>query len=214
MLLQCKRCIDLHGAPGCAATHESEDGAPSCVFCVDGVLCPVLRKREQVARKREKGLTAEKRAPDPTVNLRVRSRGSDTETKGKAKMETKPATTSQAHAPAAIRVCERPGCTTELGALNRSGRCAAHFHWKGTAKPRSNGSNGHAAAGSSGTNGHARTAPDDVGPKAGNESNGHGSRESIASIPELAADRVDRLILSLPVADKTRLAVAWLTGAI
>jgi len=127
-------------------------------------------------------------------------------------METKPETGRETHAPVATRICKRPGCTTELGPKNESGLCGPHFHWKGTGKPRSNGSNGHAAAGSNGTNGHARTAPNDVGPKATDGSNGVHAQLEV--IPDLAADRVDRLISSLPIADKTRLAFAWLTGAI
>ena len=115
-------------------------------------------------------------------------------------METKPQTTSQTRAPAATRICERPGCTTELGALNRSGRCAAHFHWKGTEKRSSSAGNGHPAAGNG------------IEPKATNGSNG--VHVPLEVIPDLAADRVDQLILSLPVADKTRLALAWLTRAI
>jgi hypothetical protein len=52
-----------------------------CFLCLDGVLCPVLRKREQTTRTQERALTAEQRAPDPMVNPRVRSSGSQPELK-------------------------------------------------------------------------------------------------------------------------------------
>lgn len=118
-------------------------------------------------------------------------------------METKSQTTSPP-APAATRICKRPGCTTELGPKNESGKCALHFHW--TDKRSSSSSAG---------NGHARTAFDDVVPKATKGSNGtNGTAKRIETLPDLAADRVDQLLLNLPIADRTRLALAWLTRAI
>ena len=64
-------------------------------------------------------------------------------------METKPETARETHAPAAIRTCKRPGCTTQLGLKNESGLCAAHFHWKGTDK-RSSPSSSSAGNGQEG----------------------------------------------------------------
>ena len=205
--LECARCLDLHGG-GCTATHESEEGKPSCVFCLDGEeLCPVLRKREQAARKGET-LAAEQRAPDPTVNLRVRSN----ELRSEEPMETKSETRRETHAPVAAKICKRPGCTTELGPKNESGKCAAHFHFKLPEERTSNGGNGHASTGSNG----AHKAGNGIVPKATNGSNGaNGAAKKIeTALPELAADRVDQLILSLPVAERSRLALAWLTRAI
>jgi hypothetical protein len=210
-LLACARCIAVHGAPGCPATLEDLDGKPSCCWCEDLEPCPVLQKQQRVSRK-----TPPEDPPPKADDAELAVPSSGTENKDtrdeENPMETKSQTTST-HPPAATRICKRPGCTTQLGPNNESGKCAAHFHWteKGTEKRSSNGGNGHA----NGTNGHAHTASHDVVPKAGNGSNGtNGAAKKIETLPELAADRVDRLILSLPVADKTRLAVAWLTGAI
>jgi hypothetical protein len=207
--LECARCLDLHGG-GCTATHESEEGKPICVFCLDGEeLCPVLRKREQAARKGETLAAAEQRAPDPTVNLRVRSN----ELKSEEPMETKSETTRrETHAPVAAKICKRPGCTTELGPKNESGKCAAHFHFKLPEERTSSAGNGHPAAGSNG----AHKAGNGIEPKATNGNNGakNGAAKKIETFPELAADRVDQLILNLPAAEKNRLALLWLTRAI
>jgi len=196
-LLECARCIAVHGAPGCPATLEDLDGKPLCCWCEDLEPCPVLQKQQRASRKKPPEDPPPK-ADDAELAV-PSSRTDNKNTRDEEKsMETKPQTTST-HPPAATRICEHPNCSTELGALNRSGRCAAHFHWKGTEKRSSSSSNGHAAASSSGTNGHARATC---------------TAKRIETLPDLAADRVDQLILSLPVADKTRLAIAWLTRAI
>src|ERR1700687_4898830 len=115
--IQCSRCLGLHGV-GCTATHETEAGLPSCVFCLDGVPCPVVHRRERSARQKPP------EEPPPKAGdaeLGVRSSGSDNEeARGEKPMETKPHTTSQTRPPAATRICSRPGCTTELSPLNRS----------------------------------------------------------------------------------------------
>jgi hypothetical protein len=154
------------------------------------------------------------------VNLRARSTDSAKESESEAKMETSATATSrETHAAIAPKICARPGCTTELGPFNKSGKCASHFHWRepAPAKERSTAGNGHAAARSNGSNGHAVTTGDAVAPKATNGSNGaNGRRKSIEATPDLAGafveDRVDRLILSLPAVDKVKIATAWLQG--
>lgn|GEM_PF-3696726 len=92
------------------------------------------------------------------------------------------------------RICKRPGCTTELGMKNKSGKCSKHFHWNETAKARPSSGNGHAPARGSGANGHAPTA-------------GDRPRDLIAS-------RLDRVFASMTIADKEKIAAAWLRGEI
>jgi hypothetical protein len=41
---------------------------------------------------------------------------------------------------------------------------------------------------------------------------GNGHAAAAAVLPELARDRVDHLIASIPAADKARIAFAWLKG--
>src|SRR5216684_4238529 len=185
--LWCSRCLVLHGV-GCTATHETEAGLPSCVFCLDGVPCPVVRRRERVAKQKPP------EEPPPKADeaeFEVPSTSSDhKQTRDEEKsMETKAST----HSPAATRVCARPGCTVKLSAINKSGKCAAHFHWKGTEKRSSSAGNGHAAVGSNNANGHARTVPDNVVPKAAKGRNGtNGTAKRIETLPDLAADRLDQ----------------------
>jgi hypothetical protein len=121
--------------------------------------------------------------------------------------ETETLTETQAPPP---RVCEHPDCDRELGPLNRSGRCGKHFHWKRTAKARSSPGVRQVAAGSNGANGHAPEPERVSGSTAGTEAR---SVEIFAPRPTvIREDRVDRLLVSLPLAEKTRIVQAWLSG--
>jgi hypothetical protein len=109
-----------------------------------------------------------------------------------AKMEN----ATEVHQPtSSARICEHPECETVLGSTNLSGRCAKHFHWKGTSKARSNRGNGHAAANAV-------------------RGNGSTAENGVADERELVATRLDRLFASMTVADKCKLAEAWLRGEI
>src|SRR6267154_5324945 len=95
--IQCSRCLGLHGV-GCTATHETEAGLPSCVFCLDGVPCPIVRRRERSARQKPPEEPPPEEPPPKAddAELGVRSSGSDNkEARGEEPMETKPQTTSQ-----------------------------------------------------------------------------------------------------------------------
>jgi hypothetical protein len=220
-MLQCKACLDLHG-PGCAATHETDAGDPCCVFCLDGVPCPVQRKRLRCGTD-QKAPTTETPAENTSANLigsstaiefvnraRVRSSNSDREQESGVKMQKTPET----DAIIAPKTCKRPGCETQLGPKNRIGLCPRHVRWTGTSKERPSNGDGHAAAGSNGhheagngspakANGHAHTVPRE----ASSPENG-----AAAVLPALAADRVDHLIANLTAADKAKIAFAWLKG--
>jgi hypothetical protein len=118
----------------------------------------------------------------------------------------------------APKMCRRPGCEIKLSSANVVGLCARHVRWTAP-------SNGHAAAGSSGAhagNGSARKTNGSNG-HSSTPTNGHaaapaGSNGAAAVLPELASDfleeRLDRLLLNLPAADKDRIAKQWLRGAI
>jgi hypothetical protein len=107
-----------------------------------------------------------------------------------------------------VRVCKRPGCTTELGPKNRIGLCRRHVRWTGAGEVRSSIGNEHAASRS---NGHDRTA-----------GNGRAAANGEAKIAEttpdpardLVASRLDHLFASLTTADKAQIADAWLRGEI
>jgi len=143
-MLQCKRCLDLHG-DGCAATHETDAGDPSCVFCLDDVPCPVQRKRLRCATD-QKAPTTETPAANTAASLtgstpsiafvnreRIRSSDSDTtEQESGVKMQNTPET----DAIIAPKICKRPGCETQLGPKNRIGLCPRHVRWTGTSEER------------------------------------------------------------------------------
>ena len=95
----------------------------------------------------------------------------------------------------APKLCKRPGCETQLSPRNSVGLCQKHVRWTAPGE--------RVASSAAPTNGHA-------------PGNGHakanGSNGAAAVLPELALDRVDHLIASIPAADKARLAFAWLKG--
>jgi hypothetical protein len=96
----------------------------------------------------------------------------------------------------AKRICRKPGCGTPLGPTNRSGNCSAHCHY-GKTKPGRSAGDCHTIT----------------------RSNGNAVESDVAvAIPELAGDfredRLDRLILGFPLADKAKIATLWLRGAL
>jgi hypothetical protein len=223
-MLDCKRCLDF--GHRCGATHETEASDPSCVFCLDGVSCPVRRRQER-SDSQKKTQTSVQRDPDATVKSsgsvaaltgasRVRTKDAERETESESKMET----TTQTHQPVSVRICNRPGCTIELGPLNRSGRCTRHFHWKATGKGRSSADNGHLAARSDGDVGYARKTRSGNGSRpavnVGDGANGRATRTG--TVPGLAGnvieERLNRLITGFTMADKAKIATAWLKGEI
>jgi hypothetical protein len=133
---------------------------------------------------------------------RAKSSGSDQESKSEATVMEGTATQEPI-----ARICAKPDCGAQLASANRSGRCARHFHWKGT--DRSNTGKPHGSARSSGSNGHTLT------PQAELESNAI-ARGVDAGVPDLSGkfveSRLNKLILSLSIADKAKIATAWLKG--
>ena len=208
-LLQCKRCLDLHG-PGCAATHQTDAGDPTCVFCLDDLPCPIQRKRQRSAMD-QKAETTETPAANTAANLagsatsiafvhRGRSSSSEQSESGVTTMKT-----PETDANIAPKICKRPGCENELSAANTCGLCRAHVRYRDRG-------NGHAAASSSGVNGsapkangHAHAPGNGVIAK----TNGHAAAESLS---DFSSERVDHLIATLPPADRAKIAVAWLRG--
>lgn len=124
--------------------------------------------------------------------------------------------TLKTDAKTAPKICIRPGCGNPLGRLNRSSRCSKHFHWQRPRKDLSAG-NGHATARSNGTGGHLETPVDGIGSKpVSRGAKAESETKSLEVISDLAdgfiEERLDRLILSFPIADKAKIATAWLKG--
>jgi len=139
-LLQCKRCLDLHG-PGCAATHQTDAGDPTCVFCLDDLPCPIQRKRQRSAMD-QKAETTETPAANTAANLagsatsiafvhRGRSSSSEQSESGVTTMKT-----PETDANIAPKICKRPGCETQLSPRNRVGLCPPMFAGQGQANSR------------------------------------------------------------------------------
>jgi hypothetical protein len=207
-MLQCARCIATHGAPGCVATHETETGAPSCTWHLDGELCPIEQRQQRASRKKPPEETP------PNANDVNSEKPASEQKSGVTTMKTPETDTN-----IAPKICAKPGCTIELGPKNRSGKCAAHFHWTAPRERTSSANNGHAVASSNGAaNGSAKKTNGSNGHSSA-PTNGHaaapaGSNGAAAVLPELAADRVDQLLATLPAGDKERLARAWLSGTV
>jgi hypothetical protein len=200
--LWCQRCLVSHG-PGCRGTHRNDAGQPSCVFCLDRVPCPVARKAPRVPINSGSTKTLNKEAG---METRVQNEKSATALKTPVAADADVSTDSEHK-----RLCAAPkGCSRELRASNRSGYCGKHFHL--TRKS-------HAARHATG---HGRTG---VKSHAARHANGHG-RDGVTGTNDATAshaspvqadvreDRLNRLLLSFPMEDKTRIATAWLSGKI
>lgn len=204
MTLQCARCIAVHGAPGCVATHETESGAPSCTWHLDGELCPIEQKQQRAARKNPPEETPPNANDEDSTDRasEVKSEGTMSETRANAH-ETAP------------KVCRRPGCEMTLSVGNISGLCQRHARWIGARsevgeqRARREKANGH-ANGAHAANGTAKKTNGN-GHAPANGSNG-GSNGAVGVLPALAADRVDQLLATLTARDKARIALAWLRG--
>jgi hypothetical protein len=217
MTLQCAKCIVSHGAPGCIATHETETGEPSCTWHLDGELCPIEQKQQRASRKKTPEETP------PAASGENSEKPASEQESGVTSMKT-----PETDANIAPKICARPGCTIELSTRNQVGLCQRHVRWtapgeraassaaptNGHAHAHAPG-NGHAAAGSNGsgekTNGHALKADREVTTPA-NGSNGDGKIATLPDLGDFSAERIDRLIATLPLADRAKFALAWLRG--
>lgn len=122
----CEVCFEKHGA-GCLSTHTDDAGRGVCVFCLDGVLCPYMKRFLQAQER--PSLTNEENKP---VNH------SDDVVPIKTNGQTSPATIIAATTPPASRVCSVTDCGTALIEQNKSGFCTRHFH-QSKVKNRANG---------------------------------------------------------------------------
>jgi len=189
--LQCARCIAVHGAPGCPATHTDLDGEPSCTWHLDGELCPIEQKQQRAARKNppETPPAAEGNSEKPAESEQE---------SGVTTMKTpEPDPTSTPK-----KICAKPDCGRELSAANSCGLCRGHVRWQAHT---SSAGNGHEAAGS---NGVQKAGKSDT-----TKANGNGHSATPAAVDFLES-RLDRLLLNLPADDKFRICQQWLSGAI
>jgi hypothetical protein len=209
-MLQCSRCVAIHGAPGCPATLEEIDGKPSCAWCIDLEPCPVEQRRLRAAKKKPP------EEPPPAASD-VNSEKPTSEQKSGVTTMRAPETDANL----APKICARPGCTIELSTRNQVGLCRAHVRWTAPGERAASSAaptNGHAHAHSrgngngvgNGANGVQKTGNGHA--KAAHEAPANGSNGAAAVLPALAADRVDHLIANLTAADKAKIAFAWLKG--
>jgi hypothetical protein len=131
-------------------------------------------------------------------------------------------TTSPAAASVAPRICIRPGCTRELGPTNKSGKCARDFHWNETPKARPIAGDSHPAGRSNGTNGHAPRVDEGAVSRVINGTRRKKTAVGIqivapapaAGVSQFDEERLNRLILSLTIPEKSKIAAAWLNREI
>jgi hypothetical protein len=212
----CQPCLDRHGAAQeCVATHETEDGLPICVFCLDGEEpCPYDRK----VIASQKRLTANQPMEENNMEQQGHEQG--------AQVATAVAAT------ATKKICRTPGCGRQLYRDNRSGFCVSHRYGnadhdvprskKPTTQAAGNGANGHAskpettAKGASHANGHAAAnrANGHTSKSGKNGKNGSGPVPQKIDRDQLVEERINGVMLAWPAEEKMRVVNAWLAGAI
>jgi hypothetical protein len=124
----CEPCFRIHGE-GCEASYRNEKGEQICVFCEDGIPCPLQLKILRQTR------AARATRRDETMN-------------GAEKLQTQVS---------AARTCKAPGCEARLVSNNKSGFCQKHTppRSRSRADPKPNGHGGEPAA-LSGANSHGQ----------------------------------------------------------
>jgi hypothetical protein len=194
-MLECSECIAKHGRPGCPATLEAEDGKPVCAWCTDGEPCPFEQRRLKAAKKKNSGTPpAASEAPKPA---------------SEPEDEEKTMSNEGIDTP---KLCKRPGCQVELSSANRVGLCRAHVRYRGdegehaiAVRPKANGVEKRTNGVGKPANGHA--IEDVATPKNGS----NGAAELAGDVIE---QRLNRLLLNLPVAEKSLIAQRYLRGEI
>ena len=199
--MDCTRCVGIHGPGlGCFASFTDAVGKAVCVFCADGVPCPVQQRIIALPRsERSKWLI--ERLKQRTKSQEDRMNGTK---KGKFPVPASPATASSAAT--TKRTCKVVGCEAELAHNNTTGFCHEHLgrsqndQWRRRSKD--NGAAHHHAHGTRARDG------------AGNATGATVSKpDRPANTYTLAiAERVDLVLWTIPPEEKARMVAAWLAG--
>ena len=191
----CQPCLDRHGAAQeCLATHETEDGTPVCVFCLDGEPC--LHDRKVIVS--QKRLHANQTLEEKNMQQQGHEQGVQV-------AATVPTSATK-------KICRTPGCGRQLYRDNKSGYCSSHVSrsQKPTSQAAGNGAksashaNGHAAANRA--NSHAS--------KSGKHGNPTPQPVPQQINDQLVETRLNGVMLAWPAAEKKRVVGAWLAGTI
>jgi hypothetical protein len=174
-----------------------EDGVALCVFCCDGLICPVQRRIIAMPRSDRSQWILEQ--------LRKKSQEEPMTT---ANASTIPA----ARAPELpARSCSEPGCKAKLAPNNQSGKCREH-----RSHSKSNGAGAGATAKPAAGNGHAVTSKTNGLDRHPGAHNGNGRQPQIVTerVKMLCADNdlCLRILDAIPVEDKAVMVAAWISG--
>jgi len=173
----------------CIATH----GAPGCVATHETETgepsCTWHLDGELCPIEQKQQRASKKKPPEETPAA------SGENSPNEQKSEATTVKTPETDVNVTPKLCKRPGCETQLSPRNSVGLCQKHVRWTAPGE--------RVASSAAPTNGHA---------PGNGQAKANGSNGAAAVLPELALDRVDHLIASIPAADKARLAFAWLKG--
>lgn len=114
----CEGCSPIHGE-GCTASYRDRDSRKMCVFCLDGVICPIQKRI--LAPAAAAIATRPVIVGEPTIRNKIAVAGmllrrrliSDT-------------SETQEEDGMAVRMCSEPGCDKKLSFNNTTGRCQLH----------------------------------------------------------------------------------------
>ena len=193
--------MTIHGPGlGCSASTSDADRKAVCIFCADGVPCPIQKRIIALPRAdRSKWLIEQLK--QRTKSREDRMNGTE---KAKSPVPASPATASPT---ATKRTCEVAGCEGKLAYNNTTGFCHEH---RGRAPKttnvavvrKTNGAAHHHAHGTGAHNG------------AENETGATVSKpDRPANTNALAiAERVDLVLRTIPPEEKARMVAVWLAG--
>jgi len=192
----CEPCLRIHG-PGCKASYRDETGKRVCVFCADGIACPVqirILKETRARNPKEDEMNGTEKTTSPVslsaASLPAAKSTENTPSTRKANghaakaSPSSPAHKRTASAPATLRTCEE--CPRRLSYNNKTGKCKEH------SERDRRGSNPQAARPPAARNGSKK-------------SNAHRNDQDLA-----IAERVDLVLAAIPLEAKVRMISDWL----
>jgi len=199
-------CVPCKARGHVCFAQKMVDEEAWCVFCLDDRACLWQQKELPTKPKLKKAVETEGLMAVEGAERASSSNPEKQKKSGGNGQGNGHGTNGSTHQPE--RICGRPECGATLAERSRSGFCQKHTHDAAGRRPAA-ASHRHTHD-SEKPNGHLKNGSEQ---KLSNPKAGNGVELTLA--PEnLQPDRIDQLLLSLPLTERVRLAGAWLTGKI
>lgn len=221
----CSRCVGIHGN-GCVACYRDEAGRELCVFCYDGLVCPI-QKRILTTAKAAGATTipAKSVIGTPTAHSTIALAG-ELLRRRRIVGSTATAESEDDTMAGAIRMCSEPGCDKKLANNNTTGKCQAHGGGSHRATPTEHGTCTTHGGGTQLAHNNSSRKCRVHGGDEGNAKPAHSCSPEVHSVPVNGGNgsrhgdghdldmeaRVELVMTKIPLAEKLAFISRWLSG--